>query len=988
MTTPKGINRFSRSVRRSALSLALSMCFVGAAMADTGGLRITINSANGPVAGATVKVSSPSSLVSKTGVTAADGTVRLTGLDPATNYTVEVSAPGYSDFSAGNVAVVSGKDLNVGYALGSGGGNATNLDAIVVTGAGLAAIDTTSATVSTTLNLDITESLPTARSYQSYLQLVPGVKPSTGGNPSSKSGVNYSDVNGVIGASTDNLYYVDGVNVTDPLTGTFGSNLNSEIIQEMQVLTGGIPAEFAGGQGLISKVITKAGSNEWHGSVNYYTQSDSLVAKNQHLDDTKFSTYDTAVTLGGPIIKDRLWFFASYQKVNREEDVTDPVSQQVMRTVTQESDRSFGKLTWQVTDNDRLTAVFFNDPLDRDGDLTPSVVNSRSNIRKQGGDNYKLEYSHDWSNLSLGAYAYKHEAELSVLASTDDPFNNVAYHTDRATATNADLNLGGQGSNLITHRDSKEFGLTLDYLLSTDWGDHTFKAGFQRGEGTYEEQTTYMGSGAAGARYTSIDIADSGTTLQQYVTSGYGWRGARSISSTDIARLVAATGMSADDLWASTFTDTAGNPDGQVNVYRILQSENEGLAYTVTSKQTAFYLQDSWVLNQFSANLGVRVEQNEFVNSAGATIHKFDRNVAPRLSVAYDINGDGRSKVWAYFGRYYDPIRADMADFAGAVTGPTYDEQINVGGQWYTFRQRGPGDAAIAPNIKTPYTDEFMLGYATNLGQDYTLSMTLTKRETKDIMEDYDLTLYSNPDGVGEDSQAPEGSYFYLPLSYFGYTADPGTNYVLGTLKGGKREYQGLEVTLQKAKSNNWQGMVSLTLNDAHGNTNSDGNADYQGDWIALDPRAPNQWGPQPGNIEKQFKAFGTYYWDFGLELSGVFNWNSGALYSRTWLTSSRHLPVMDDPYEYEGVTDTWISKGVVGSEVAPSYYTFDVRAKYTRPLPFGRLEFFLDIFNVFDNQATTQQQDLVDGDGVYGFGQAVNWVEPRRAYLGVRYSF
>ena len=102
-------------IRRKALCVALGMCFAGAAWADTGGLRIAVNGTGGePLAGATVKVSSPDSLVSKTGVTDASGRVRLIGLDPATNYTVEVMASGYSEFSAGNVAVVSGKDLSVG----------------------------------------------------------------------------------------------------------------------------------------------------------------------------------------------------------------------------------------------------------------------------------------------------------------------------------------------------------------------------------------------------------------------------------------------------------------------------------------------------------------------------------------------------------------------------------------------------------------------------------------------------------------------------------------------------------------------------------------------------------------------------------------------------------------------------------------------------------------------------------------------------------
>src|SRR3546814_17526773 len=99
------------------------------------------------------------------------------------------------------------------------------------------------------------ESLPTGRNYQSYLQIVPGVKPSSGGNPSSKSGVNYTDIGGNTGTSSDNVYYLDGVAVTDPNRGTFGAKFTSEIIKEQHVSTDGVPAEYAGGSGLISKVV-------------------------------------------------------------------------------------------------------------------------------------------------------------------------------------------------------------------------------------------------------------------------------------------------------------------------------------------------------------------------------------------------------------------------------------------------------------------------------------------------------------------------------------------------------------------------------------------------------------------------------------------------------------------------------------------------------------------------------------------------------------
>ena len=990
-------NQFVRSLKRNALAAALGMCFIGASIAaETGGLRITITGNDGlPVAGATVRVSSPDSLVAKSAVTEADGSVRLSGLDPATNYTVEVVASGYDNYSAGNVAVVSGKNLSVGYALG-----ATTLDTVIVTGASLAAVDTTSATVGTTLNLDIVESLPTGRSYQSYLQLVPGVKPSAGNNPSSKSGINYSDVGGAIGSSTDNVYYLDGVNVTDPLTGTFGANFNSEIIQEQQVLTGGIPAEYAGGAGLVSKVITKSGSDEFHGSINYYLQNDSLVADDKHGESAGFSTFDTAVTLGGPIVKDKLWFFGSYQIKNREDEVVDPVTGEALRTVNTDQDLAFFKTTWQLTDDDRLTATFFNDPYERDGSTDATVINNRDTAREQGGDNYKIEYTHDWANLRLNTYGYRHEAQLSTLGANPDTRNDVAYFG--GDPTNADLQQGGFGTNTETWRNRDEFGLSLEYWLDTTWGSHTFKAGYTQSDNDYTEDARY--TGADSALYRSIAAEDAGATFDEF--TGAGWTGTRSIVAGDTARIITAMNASADsayylglldadsdgsisaeELGAYQFTSTDGNPTGQVNNYRIQQS---GPApYTVTTKGKTFYLQDTWTLNQWTINAGVRAEEWGHFDSFGQEVFTFDWELAPRLSVVYDLMGDGRSKVWGFVGRYYDPIRNDMTDFAGAGAGPVYNEQIFLGDRWLTFRSRGPGDAIFAPTTETPYTDELVLGYAATFGQDMNLSVIYTKRETKDIFEDYDLGLYSNPSGDTANGQADQNSDFYLPYAYFGYDSAPPFNYVIGTLAGGERKYQGLEVTLQKYKRNNWQGMLSYTYNDAEGNSNSDGNADFQGDWIALDPRAPNQWGPQPGNIEHQFKAFGTYFMDFGLELSGVFNWNSGAKYSRTYSLYGRHLPEMTGtPYEVGGVTDTWILPGAVGGETGPSYSTFDVRAKYTRELPVGQLEFFLDIFNVFDQQSATAEQDLIGGDGVYAFGEANDWVEPRRAYLGVRYSF
>jgi hypothetical protein len=993
-------------LRRSAVAMAVGMCFVGAAWAaESGGLRITIAGTGGkPLAGATVKISSPSSLVSKTAVTEADGSVRLAGLDPATDYKIEVVAPGYSAFSAKDVVVVSGQSLALGYALGT-----DSVSTVVVTGSRLAQVDSTSATVGTILNLGVVESLPTTRSYQGYLQLVPGVKPTTGGNPSSKSGVNYADIGGATGTSTDNVYILDGVDVTDSNTGTFGSNINSEIIQEQQILTGGIPAEYAGGSGLVSKVITKSGGDEYHGSVNYYLQNDSLVAKNKNNTSSGFSTYDAAVTLGGPIIKEKLWFFGSYQKKFRTTDVTDVTTGAAMRTVERDEKLGFGKITWQPTDNDRVVASFFNDPTEISGSTASTTLNNRDSRRVQGGDNYKVEYTRDMGNLRTNVYAFSHKGEVSQFAADLSSRNNVAFRNAVPAPTLAQRSLGGAGTALITSRDREELGITAEYFLETDkMGTHTFKTGFSQSENVYFEDS--RNTGPDHANYTSIAAANAGVSFAEFI--GSGWTGSRSIVAADIPRFITAINGSPDkayyvglldtnsdgavsdpEIRAYRFNSTTGNPHGQVNNYRII--ETQSAPYTVKATGKTFYFQDAWTMKQLTVNAGVRAEEWVHKDSKDQESAKFKWKFAPRLSTVYDLAGDGRSKVWGFVGRYYDPVRTNMSDFAGNLTGPVLDEQVYLGDKWLTFRTRGgpkTPDALIAPTTKTPYTDEFMLGWATSLGKDYTLSASYTKRTTKDILEDYDLALYSDPtltvDTAHEGYAAP-GSAYYLPYSYYGYSSAPNSNYVIATLAGGKRDYQGIEVSLTKAKRDNWQGAASYTYNEAKGNTNSDSNADFQGDWVALDPRAPNAYGPQPGNIKHQVKAYGSYFFNNGLEVSGVFNWNSGVLYSRTQLISGRNLPVMDDAYLNGGVVDTWITAGSIGSQTGPSYYTLDMRLKYM--LKFGgsqKVEVFLDMFNILDKQSPISHQPLVAGSGAFQFGQPNDWVEPRRLYVGARYSF
>ncbi len=262
----------------------------------------------------------------------------------------------------------------------------------------------------------------------------------------------------------------------------------------------------------------------------------------------------------------------------------------------------------------------------------------------------------------------------------------------------------------------------------------------------------------------------------------------------------------------------------------------------------------------------MRTEQWKHYATTGDEIFTFDWAFAPRLSAVYDVRGDGRHKASAYWGRYYDPIRNDMTNFAGTLTGSILEEQVYALGEYVTYRTRGGPtvqDAFFSPETKTPYTDELQLGYAVDLGYGMSFDALYFNRRTRDIFEDYDLHLYADPtgyasvSGVPGDPNAPDS--LFLGYDYFGYTENPGSNFVLGTLDGGKRNFQGLEFVFRKRFANNWQFLTSYNWNDAEGNSNSDGNADFQGDVLFLDPRAPNQFGTQPGLIRHLVKGGGSY---------------------------------------------------------------------------------------------------------------------------------
>jgi hypothetical protein len=245
--------------------------------------------------------------------------------------------------------------------------------------------------------------------------------------------------------------------------------------------------------------------------------------------------------------------------------------------------------------------------------------------------------------------------------------------------------------------------------------------------------------------------------------------------------------------------------------------------------------------------------------------------------------------------------------------------------------------------------------------------------------------------GVDGKGNVNDPNSLFLGWDYFGFDPNnpPAANFFLATLQGGERNYNGLELVFRKRYSDNWQGLFSYSYLDAKGNTVSDGNADFAGDVFWLDPRSPNMEGTIPGTIHHLLKASGSYMTPWGVEFGAGYRWNSGTIVNQTQLASNRRLPIqVATPFAFGGISDNWVAPGAIGAVQNPSWGQFDLRAQYVRPIDKVTTEFFVDIFNLFNDQAATRTEDLVAGTGGTHFGDDIAWLNPRRAFIGARVKF
>jgi len=404
--------------------LAMGAGARGISAQTTGGLRGTVTDETGrPLEGATIIATSKEQAVAGRGGTSdVDGRFQIPTLPPGTDYEIAAAFPGFAPVTMTGIAVQSGQATLVRIALSR---LSEGLQEHVQVRAAPPVISLQDTTTQSRFTSEFIDALPLlGRNYQDLLSLAPGVSDVDGdGNP---------NIHGA--RDTDVVTLVDGVSTTDPLTGKVGAQLNIDSIQEIEVKTSGATAEFSRAQGGFANIITKSGGNQFEGNFKIYYRGSVLDGDGAGIDDASlhaglgenglrdlnFHDVLPFLSLSGPIVKDKAWFFLASEYVQIQE----PVNALSAAFVAEHDEfRQFAKFTWQAAPNHRLAlSINFDPQTFKNQGLNSFTREESSYILDQGG----LVITGKWVGI-LGPYV---SLETSVSGFDERPAQRPTIDPD------------------------------------------------------------------------------------------------------------------------------------------------------------------------------------------------------------------------------------------------------------------------------------------------------------------------------------------------------------------------------------------------------------------------------------------------------------------------------------------------------------------------------------------------------------------------------
>lgn len=853
----------SQRHRRKALALSLALCFAPALHAQTNTSGAIAGHA---AAGDTIAISNPATGFSRSITVGANGDYRFSQL-PSGQY--QVSRNGGA---ARTVNVNVGTSTSLDFAAAAG--DATTLDTVTVVGSGVVnPIDVSSVESTTILTEAQIDRLPVGRDATSVALLAPGTVRGDGrfGNLASFGGASVAE----------NVYYVNGFNVTNIVKGLAFSQIPFEALAEQQVKTGGYGAEFGRSLGGVINMITKRGTNEWQFGGNVYWSPDSLASGVRFAYDPQrdgsYTVEDGGAEnalrynlyAGGPLVKDRLFVFALYQG---EQVDTDQIGEGGSAKVRADTPQGLVKLDWAISDNHSLELTAFRDTnevntenfLRAPGDLAlGGGTRAGSSYAKTGGENYVLRWTGYLSD-SLTLSALYGRGEYSRAATDTNSVDCPIVIDTRTSAEVGPLGVAGCwiGNGLVG--DPNAGDVRKAWRVDGEWavGDHLFRFGLDREEFATVDGNVY-----------------SGTGYEPETPGGIYWRYANVVPGQLLAG------------------NRATVPEGVSEIVRLRYFENGGNFIT---RNSAWYLEDSWrVTDNVMAYLGIRNESFTNLNSLGGTFIDVKNTWAPRLGFAWDVHGDSSFKVFANAGRYYIPVYANTnVRLAGSeldyieyytFTGIDPDTGAPVlgtrlGDRFYNSEGGVPDPKGVVDNELTPmFQDEYIVGMQLALGEKWALGVRAIHRDLKSGMDDV-------CDGAGAQTWALANGYTPEEAEAIGgaiehcFLTNPGQDLSInadldgsGTLTRvdipasamgfplAKRKYTALELFAERSWDDRWSLQASYTYAKSIGNTEgyvrSDNGQTDAGITTSFDYPGlmDGSYGYLPNDRRHSLKVFGAY---------------------------------------------------------------------------------------------------------------------------------
>jgi hypothetical protein len=1033
-----------------ALLCALTLAAVPArAQEQAGAIEGVVSDATGAVVpGVTIEAKSASGVAQNT-VSDTSGFYRFPALPPGT-YVVSGSLPGFTSVRIQDVRLALGQTLKVDLSLRV----SQVQEEVTVTGEA-PVVDVTSTQRSTNIRDEFIENLPKGRDFTTL------ATQAAGANIDFKSGG--LSIDGA--AASENKYVIDGIETNDPNSGLNSQQLITDLVDEVQVKSSGYEAEYQGAVGGVVNVMTKSGTNDFNGSAWMYFSGDALGyargpafgsgggaagqapsyadgrpslrlnPSNSNLSETvtypedSTTQYEPGFQISGPLKKDKMWFFASYAPTLRSVDRATTLTYDNSVVNTKEDRKTHyisANVSMQPTSDIRARVAFNSNRETRDG-LLATLAGSDF-----PGVDYDVKRTYpNWSSTANVDYVVSPSFFMSARAGyfLQDFTTEGNFDGDRFVYQNS--NIGGcagcpaipaqfQGptnfSNSITdsHTQTDQDKFTrLSLQADATWfadlgGKHQFKGGIQ---------------------YTKVN-----NQVLEFETG-------------NLIRIY----------WGRTLTpNIPGAPNrGPYGYYRLrtnsYQPEHGFMTVGDTSSNNVgLFLQDSWTIGQkLTLNLGIRTEREIVPNydptnqasidrGFGDTLFEwgFGDKIAPRLGFAYDIKGDGKTKIYGSWGLFYDIFKLALP--RGSFGG---DKWIDV---YYTLDTPNPADLASCAVNSSGTSGVNCSGTQMRRPVDFrypSFDYLEYDENGKPVLDPYRVQEWSG--GIehaltGNASVAvryvhkqidkgiedigfldAQGNEVYL-IGNPGFHANE-VSWVLedGTqIPGPKavRDYDGVEFIYNRRLANNWAFRASYLWSRLHGNYSGLTQADEPGrsdpnvgrlfDYpiIMFDQTGNATFGPLPTDRPHQFKAQAIYQFNFGLTAGVNAYVSSGVPVTR----EAAFIPPNNFPVQYLG-------RGSDGR--TPTLSTIDLNL--TQDIKVGgnkRVQLMANVLNLLDSQTATSrfptETAAAQGVGVaiteeqffHGFnGEALvaaagprdprflqdsQWQPPREIRLGVRFIF